>query len=470
MTEPERLGRDELQSLLSKHLKSEREARAAAERAEERQRFLARASLVLDESLDPDVTLARVATLAVEGIADWCSVDMVDLDGSLRHVVTAHSDPARVDLAETLLERYPPDPEGTIGAPNVVRTGRSELYPEVTHERLARTVEDDEHLALMRSVGIGSAMIVPMKTRGRILGAISLVATEAGRRFGEDDLRLAEDLARRAAIAVETSQLYTERATVARTLQQSLLPPQLPEIDGFDIAARYTAAGAGNQVGGDFYDLFEIGPSEWAVVIGDVCGKGAEAASLTALVRYTIRALATSDRDPSEVLEMVNDAILRQRADRRFCTVAVAKLGLAPDGGATVTFANGGHPLPLVLRADGTAASFGNPGTLLGVLPDPDFADETIEIGPGEGLVMYTDGVTEAKAPSVLLEPEDLARVVEKCPPEPAAELARCIEESMFEEDQGPPQDDIAILVLRALATGDPARSRDGAAARFSAD
>src|SRR3954447_12015806 len=288
MTDPERLAAEQRPSLLSKHLASEREARAAAERAAERQRFLARASLALDESLDPDVTVARVATLAVEGIADWCSVDMVDLDGSLRHVVTAHSDPARVELAQTLLERYPPDPEGTIGAPAVVRTGEAELYREVTHERLARTVEDDEHLALMRSVGIGSAMIVAMKKRGRILGAISLVATESGRRFDEDDLRLAEDLARRAAVAVETSRLYTERTNIARTLQESLLPPELPEIDGFDIAARYTAAGAGNEVGGDFYDVFEVGPAEWAVVIGDVCGKGAEAASLTALVPHQI--------------------------------------------------------------------------------------------------------------------------------------------------------------------------------------
>ena len=166
----------------------------------------------------------------------------------------------------------------------------------------------------------------------------------------------------------------------------------------------------------------------------------------------------------------MNDAILRQRSDRRFCTVALAKLALGPDGGATVTLANGGHPLPLVLRADGSAASFGSPGTLLGVVPDPDFADATIGMGPGEGLVMYTDGVTEAKAPGVLLEPEDLARVVEKCPPEPAAQLARCIEESVLDEEQGPPQDDIAILVVRALATGGDERARGGAAARFSAD
>src|SRR4051794_14217536 len=306
-----------------------REARAAAERAEEHQRFLARASLVLDESLDPDVTLARIATLAVEGIADWCSVDVVDSDGSLRHVVSAHADPSRIEPTQELRERFPPDPEDMAGAPNVIRTGRSELYPEVTDELLRRNARDENHLAVLRAVGIRSAMMVPMRIPGRVLGAITLVTGQ--RSFDEDDLRLAEDLARRAAISVETSRLYTERATIARTLQDSLLPPELPVIDGFDLAARYTAAGEGNEVGGDFYDVFQIGPansSDWAAVIGDVCGKGADAAALTALVRYTIRALATAERQPSEVLELVNEAILRQRSDKRFCTVALVRLAL----------------------------------------------------------------------------------------------------------------------------------------------
>jgi serine phosphatase RsbU (regulator of sigma subunit) len=443
---------------------------AQAERAARRQRFLARASVVLDESLDPDVTLARVATLAVEGIADWCSVDVVDPDGSLRHVVTAHSDPDQAEIAQTLRERFPPDKEARFGAPNVVRTGRSELYPELTEEMLSRAARDPEQLAAGMTLGIRSAMIVPMRTRGKVVGAISFITTDPERRFDEDDLSLAEDLARRAAVSVETSRLYTERASIARTLQESLLPPALPEIGGFDVAARYTAAGEGNEVGGDFYDVFEIAPARWAVVIGDVCGKGADAASLTALVRYTIRALATGERPPSEVLELVNGAIIRQRGDQRFCTVALAELALRDGGGARVTFSNGGHPLPLVIRANGTAEPFGLPGTLLGVVPDPDLSDETIDIAPGDTLVLYTDGVTEARAPDVLLEPEDLARVAERCPAGPATETARCIEKSVREDEPGLAQDDIAILVLRAHTREDPGRVEGGAAARFSAD
>src|SRR5205823_1726090 len=173
---------------------------------------------------------------------------------------------------------------------------------------------------------------------------------------------------------------------------------------------------------------FPVGPSEWGVVIGDVCGKGADAAALTALVRYTIRALATPERSPSEVLELVNSAILRQRADNRFCTAAYARLTVRGDGGATVTFSNGGHPLPLLMRADGSTGPIGHSGTLLGVVSDPGLSDETIEIAPGDGLVLYTDGVTEARAPDLLLEPSDVARVVQDCPPSDAADLARCIE------------------------------------------
>jgi serine phosphatase RsbU (regulator of sigma subunit) len=202
------------------------------------------------------------------------------------------------------------------------------------------------------------------------------------------------------------------------------------------------------------------------MVIGDVCGKGADAAALTALVRYTIRALATRDREPSEVLELVNAAILRQRSDNRFCTAAYARLTLDPEGGADVTFANGGHPLPVVMRAGGSAEPVGLPGTLLGVVPDPGLVDQHLHIAPGEGLVLYTDGVTEAQAPDILLEPRDVARMVGEWRMCDASETARRIEQAVLHEDRRSTQDDIAILVVRALSARETAL---GAEARFSA-
>src|SRR5436305_6224251 len=166
-------------------------------------------------------------------------------------------------------------------------------------------------------------MRVPVTVRGRILGAISFIAT--GRRYGPADLELAEDLGRRASTAVDNARLYEELSHIARTLQHSLLPPQLPDIPAIEIAARFRPTGEGNDVGGDFYDVFETAEGDWALVMGDVCGKGADAAALTGLSRHTIRTAAMQERDPSKVLTMLNDAIILQDTGR-FCTVAYARL------------------------------------------------------------------------------------------------------------------------------------------------
>jgi serine phosphatase RsbU (regulator of sigma subunit) len=287
-----------------------------------------------------------------------------------------------------------------------------------------------------------------MTARGRTFGVITFIAAETGRSYGDDDLLLAEELARRAATAIDNARLYEERSYIARTLQQSLLPPHLPEIAGVELAARYRPVGEGNEVGGDFYDVFEIGEGSWALVIGDVCGKGADAAALTALVRYTIRAIATADKLPSEVLRELNDAILRQRSDNRFSTVAYARV-TPRDGGAHIDLSSGGHPLPLVRRAGGTSELIGEPGTLLGVVPDPTLSDAAVDLAAGDALLLYTDGVTEAGAPARLMTPEDIGAVLEGCPAGDAATIAECIEAAAVEESGGEPHDDVAIVALR---------------------
>jgi serine phosphatase RsbU (regulator of sigma subunit) len=430
-------------------LELEREARAEAEEAAARARFLAEASVILDESLDYEATLATVSRLAVPWLADWCAVDMREADGTLRRVTTAHADPEKVSLAHEWEERYPTDPDSPTGAPNVVRTGTSEIYPHISDEMLVAAARDEEHLALVRSIGMRSAMVVPMVARGRTLGAISFIAAETGRGYGDADLLLAEELARRAATSIDNARLYSERSYIARTLQQSLLPPHLPDIPGIEVAARYRPAGEGNEVGGDFYDLFEIADESWALVIGDVCGKGADAAALTALVRYTIRAIAGAGKLPSEVLGLVNDAILRQRSDNRFSTVVYARVTKTDEGGVRVEMASGGHPLPLLLRPGAGAKALGEPGTLLGVVPDPRFHDVAIDLGPGDSLVLYTDGLTEAGAPHRLLGDQDLAEAIERCGGTSAADVAACLEDTAVETSGGQPHDDLAIVVLR---------------------
>src|SRR5207248_578822 len=208
----------------------------------------------------------------------------------------------------------------------VLRTGQPELHTDATPELLAADVFDPARLAeLLRPLGITSWMCVPIRARDRIYGAISFISTDSNRRYGQEDLQQASDLGRRASTAIDNARLYEERSHIARTLQHSLLPPQLPDIPGIEIAARFRPTGEGNEVGGDFYDLFERAEGDWAVVIGDVCGRGADATALTGLARHTIRAGAMQERDPSTVLQMLNDAILLQDTGR-FCTVCYARV------------------------------------------------------------------------------------------------------------------------------------------------
>ena len=183
--------------------------------------------------------------------------------------------------------------------------------------------------------------------------------------------------------------------------------------------------------------------------MGDVCGKGPDAAAVTALARYTLRAAAMRERLPSRSLAVLNEALLRQRDDRRFCTVAYAYLEKL-DGGARAGISTGGHPLPLVLRADGSVEAVGAPGTLLGVVPDPNLDDEAVTLEPGDSLVFYTDGVIESRVSSNgVLDERRLAELVATCAGRGPDAIAAQIEEAAVLSQNGRPKDDIAVLVLR---------------------
>ena len=264
--------------------------------AEERQRLLAEAGRVLAGSLDYEDTLQRVAWLAVPDLADWCMVDVAGEHG-LERVAVAHADPARAGLAEAM-RGLVIDPTGTTGPAAVAQSGRAELHPQVDEEHLRAAAHNPAHLELVLQIGVRSAASVPMTVRGQRLGVMTLSTAESGRTLGPEHLEVLEELGHRAAVAIDSARLYQQRSAIARTLQNSLLPPVLPEIAGVEAAALYRAAGAGIDVGGDFYDLFSVADDEWIAVIGDVCGKGTEAAAVTALARYTIRAAAVRRRSP----------------------------------------------------------------------------------------------------------------------------------------------------------------------------
>jgi PAS domain S-box-containing protein len=422
----------------------------ARKRIEQAERFLSEAGPLLAASIgDFEETLGRVAHLVVPEMADWCSIDMLQPDGSIRQVVVAHVDPEKVKLAREFRDRYPPDPSAPAGVPRVLRTGQPEMLSDIPDALLEESAPDPGFLHILRGLGLRSVLIVPMVARGRTLGAMTLVAAESGRRYDQTDLAFAQEVARRAALAVDNAHLVQELRRVATQLQESLLPPTLPDIDGMEIEGRYRWGGQGNEVGGDFYDAFETGDGSWALTIGDVCGKGVEAAVVTSLARHTLRAVALQERKPSAILEHLNQAVMQQRTDHMFCTVCYVRL--KPDeGGARLTVCAAGHPLPLVLRADGSVETAGVPGALLGIFPDPELTDSVVDLCPGDALVLFTDGVLEERRKNgEIFGRERLASILASCSGKNARAIAEAIESAVVGFAPEAPRDDVALLVVR---------------------
>jgi integral membrane sensor domain MASE1 len=263
-----------------------------------------------------------------------------------------------------------------------------------------------------------------------------------------------------AAVITERRRAEETVEEIAGALQESLLPSRLPEVPGIDLAARFRPVGAGHQVGGDFYDVFESRDGAWVVVIGDVCGKGPRAAAVTGLARYTLRAAAVYEERPSRALAVLNDALLREHSARELCTAVYARLD-RDAGGFRLTCAAGGHPLPLLLRRDGTVEQIGTHGLVLGARRDPNLADTTVEIHPTDCLLLYTDGLTDAYAPAHTLAPADVESLLASCAGMSAGDIAERVSRAVLDLGHSEPRDDIALVVLRIA---DERAPEDGAA------
>jgi integral membrane sensor domain MASE1 len=251
-----------------------------------------------------------------------------------------------------------------------------------------------------------------------------------------------------AAVITERRRAEERVEQIAGALQESLLPSPLPEIPDIDLAARFRPVGPSHRVGGDFYDVFESRDDSWGVVMGDVCGKGPTAAAITGLARYTLRTAALHEHSPSRVLAVLNDALRDHRAAPEFCTAAYARLDQL-DGGFRLTVSTGGHPLPLLLRPDGTVEHIGTHGLVLGAEADPPLVDTTIELHGGDCVLLYTDGLTDAYAPAHTLEPTDLRSLLRSCAGLSADETAEHIYRAVLDFGHSEPRDDIALVVLR---------------------
>jgi PAS domain S-box-containing protein len=545
--------------------------------AGERQDLLVRAGEVLDSALGVDDRLERFARLLVPELADYVKIELLEVGGR-RPVAIAHKDPAREALMREWRERGTLGEHERVGMGTTFATGEAKLTEEIAQEAVVESARErtgEAGAQLMAAIGPRSQIVVPLRARGRVLGALSLTMAESNRRYSEADLDLARDLGLRAGLAVDNARLYEEaqasaefeqrRAAIldqlataslaihrarrserrleliavtarevlgvdhaavtvrmrkaeettaaagdeptrgpslsaplvsrdgsdfgridvagrssaftrsdqlvledlariaslaienvrleererhiARTLQASLLPQTLPDIDGVEVAARYLAGGEGTVVGGDLYDLFPA-DDDWALVVGDVCGKGAEAAALTAMVRYTIRAEAAHRASPCEVLRLLNEAILRQSNDGRFCTVLHGRLRVA-DGTARFRLASAGHPPPLVLRADGTIEAVPCSGALLGVIRTVAYEDVAVALEPGDALICFTDGVTEGRGPAGMFGDAALGDVLAGSVGLSAEAIAERVMQAALEFQGGTTQDDLALLVAR---------------------
>jgi PAS domain S-box-containing protein len=427
----------------------------AVKNAELRSHFLAETSRQLASSLDYAQTLRNVGWAAVPQIADWCGVDLVDERGRRERVVAAHRDPDKLALAERLREFEPErlDPDQGIG--RVVRTGESQLYPEITDEMLVPAAVSEEHLRLLRELGMRSVLIVAIRTPARILGTMSLVSAESGRRFSDDDIRFVEQLADRAAVAVENARLYRAQTCTAVTLQRSLLPETVPQIGGWQVSALYRPAGSEPQVevGGDFYDFLPT-QQGWLVVIGDVTGKGVQAASLTSLMRHGARFAAQTDARPAAILQRL-DTALKQRSEVAPCTALCLRLG-----DDALTLCSAGHPMPLSISARGEIRELGMPQLLLGIGMVYVWRDEQLAVDRDATILLHTDGVTDVRGAHGRFGEQRLRAVLRRHAGAAPDELLAHLDEALGAFQVGAQPDDTAMIALRRQPATKPVGSR----------
>ena len=420
-----------------------------------RLKFLIDATATFDLSLDPTDALRNLAAAAVPEFAELCVVYLLDRDGSIATTVAVGVDPDLAREVERVRASVPLDLEGAHPVAEVLRSGQPRVVadlgdPAVLEQIAAR----DDHQRLMREAGYRSAAVFPMVARGRTQGAISFLHVGNDARYDRDVLEVLADLTDRAALSYDNARLYAERTHVAHTLRRSLMPSVLPAIPGLELASFFRPLGAGSEVGGDFYDAFGDERCCW-LVVGDVCGKGAEAAALTGFLRHTTVAYAREADSPGAVLARVNEAMLEQNFDGRFATAILVNLRFA-DGEATVTVASAGHPAALLTRNGGAAGEFGERGALLGVFTDPQIGEATTVLAPGDSLALYTDGLLEAHAPDRTLTSEQMIEQLRRRSPERADETIDALLD-LVDLDEGV-RDDIAILSARVTVPAEALR------------
>ncbi len=431
--------------------------RAARERSE----FLERTNAVLTRSLEiPDI-MRRVVQAAVPRLGDWCQLAVfIDEQSHIPVIEVAHVDADKLAWAQELRDRFPYDPDALIGIPAAVRIGTTQYYAEINDELIALATPNRDVQEVLMRLRVRSSIVVPLRGRRGIIGALQLVQAESERRYTRADVQLAEAVAARVAIALENARLYERERAIAGTLQQSLLPPHLPDIPGIEVAHRYWTASDTALVGGDFYDVISVSPDSWGVLVGDVSGKGISAAALTGVARQTARAAARHSVGPSDVLGWLDDAV-KDQSDQfggQYCT---AVYGILERGDEWhFRFVLGGHPRPVYIPAGQAPTLVGRPGSVLGLLEHPVFNETDLTLGPGDTLLLYTDGVTDVAGPSALDDAGLLAVVGEAMRDSPEATVTALYQALEARHARVARRDDTAILALHRPAIDTQAHPR----------
>jgi phosphoserine phosphatase RsbU/P len=385
--------------------------------------FLAEASELLAQSLDVELTLALIPQLVVPRLGQWCAVHTADEWGEPRLAATTHADEDELPKLRALLD---------VDGPETVLAALRDALRTGSHTPLGPPAE---------------GFAVPLVARGQRLGTLA-VGRHAGHRHDPDEIAVLEDVARRSALAVDNARIHAERRRVAHTLQQSLLPPVLPEVSGIGFAAEYVPTGDDAEVGGDFYDVLPMPDDRWLVVVGDVSGKGVQAATITGLVRDVIRVLVSDGRPLAEALARLNETLV-ERGGGRYCTLALAAVGRDDAGRLAVSLHLAGHDQPVLVRGDGRASFVGACGTALGLLRTITSPETEVPLGPGDALVFYTDGVTERRRGRELFGNRRLRDAAAPLAGYSADVVAARLRTATLGFSAEAPRDDIAILVLR---------------------
>ena len=391
--------------------------------------YIAEASDLLASILDEQRAMALVAQLVVPRLAVWCAVYADEDSGP---ACVWHTDEEQIETLRTHLAQFLPSPAVFAGP----LAGSGPIQVPWT----APVAEE--------------VYVVPLVARGRRLGLMVI----GGERIPDWSLELAEELSRRAALAIDNARLYAAQTAMSRALQRSLLPYGLPEIPGVEVAVVYEPAGEGAEVGGDFYDLFDGPPDEasrtvsWRFAIGDVCGTGPEAAAVTGLARHALRILAAEAMPVPDVLDRLNRLILGEGPRARLLTLLHGEISLRGEGrGIRLDLVNAGHPPPLILGMDGSIHPATSPQPLLGVLDDIKYESELVLMDPGDVLLCVTDGVTERRSHGRMLgDDRGLERLLASCGGLSAGAVAARVQRAVRDFGTVPSNDDVAIVVLRA--------------------